>query len=97
MCHWQFVCRKTDMDWLGIEVGLPGLATPTRPRRVKLWKLPALYLNVLLLPRKENCFSIIESQFIMLLRDTICIYLEKRMKLVQVAELCKSNSDFFEY
>jgi len=34
----------------------------------------------------------------MLLSETICIYLEKcmkHMKLVQVAKLCKSNSDFF--
>jgi hypothetical protein len=33
----------------------------------------------------------------MLLRETICIYLEKHvfhMKHVQVAKLCKSNSDF---
>jgi hypothetical protein len=59
-----------------------------------------LHCIYIFLPRKENYFSIIESQYIMRLRETICIYLEKHMfhmkhmKLVQVAKLCKSNSNF---
>jgi hypothetical protein len=35
-----------------------------------------------------------QSKYVMLLREIICIYSEKHMKFVQIATLCEQMADF---